>query len=85
MTLIYLRGLFSHFSENNIKVRIAGFRRRNGTSEREKFNFYAANIPTIYIKHVDERPLNFILCALTTTTEFTVFWRQAAPPVLFST
>jgi hypothetical protein len=47
MALIYLRGFFNHFSENNIQVRIAGFRRRNGTFEREEFNLYAANIPTI--------------------------------------
>jgi hypothetical protein len=38
MALIYLRDLFNHFSKNNIKVRIAGFRRRNGTFEHEEFN-----------------------------------------------
>jgi len=49
-------GLFNHFSENNTNVRIACFRRRNGAFEREEFNLYAANIPTIYSKHVGERP-----------------------------
>ena len=47
MTLIYLRELFNKFSEHNIRARIAGFRRRNGTFEPEEFNLYAANIPTI--------------------------------------
>jgi hypothetical protein len=56
MALVCLRGLFNHFSENNIKVRIAGFRRRNGTFEREEFNLYAAYISTIYSNHVGEHP-----------------------------
>ena len=66
LCLFICGGCSTIFPKTIIKVKVVDFRRRNGTFEREELNLYAANISTIYSKHVGERPYKFILYALTT-------------------